>query len=178
VLPQAIRYLLLALIAIAAVSDIRSRRISNWLTFGGMLVGLGTNAALLGLGGLRTSALGLLVGFGVYFALYLFRAIGAGDVKLMGAVGALVGPSNWWSVFLIASIAGGLFALIAIAVRGRFRHTLWNIGFAFNEVLHLRAPFLASEEMDVGSSRAMRLPHAVPIAVASLVLLAQQGFWV
>src|SRR6516164_1590830 len=113
VLPQVVSYLLFALIAIAAVSDIRSRRIPNWLTFGGMLVGLAVNAALLGSRGLKTSALGLLVGFGVYFALYLFRAIGAGDVKLMGAVGALVGPSNWWSVFLVAAIAGGVAALIA-----------------------------------------------------------------
>jgi prepilin peptidase CpaA len=174
VLPQAVCYLLFVLIAIAAVSDIRSRRIPNWLTFGGMLVGLVVNTALLGSRGLKTSALGLLVGFGVYFALYLFRAIGAGDVKLMGAVGALVGPSNWWSVFLVAAIAGGIVALIAITLRGRVRHTLWNIGFAFNEAIHLRAPFLASEEMDVTSSRAMRLPHAVPIAVASLILLVRQ----
>ncbi|MDQ6663667.1 MAG: prepilin peptidase, partial [Acidobacteriota bacterium] len=79
--------LLVALVTIAAVFDIRFRRIPNWLNLTGLLMGLIASAYLAGLQGLGRSALGLAVGFGLYFPLFLLHARGAGDEKLLAAVG-------------------------------------------------------------------------------------------
>ena len=101
----------------AAVYDVRYRRIPNWLTVGGVLLGLALNAFLYqGWPGLRFSLPGFGLGFGVYFLLYVLRAMGAGDVKLMAAVGAVVGWQNWFGIFVITAIIGGLMAMILVVI--------------------------------------------------------------
>src|ERR1700691_2392518 len=83
----------------ASVTDIRSRRIPNWLTLSGVTAGLVLHGIVGGVAGLKSSFAGMLLGFGAYLAPYCLRAMGAGDVKLMAAVGAIVGPASWMSVF-------------------------------------------------------------------------------
>src|SRR5690242_11677682 len=90
--PRGIELVLIALVLGAAIYDVRYRRIPNWLTVMGVAVGLLLNSFLYpGWPGLRLGLLGLAVAFGVYFVLYALRAMGAGDVKLMAAIGAMVG---------------------------------------------------------------------------------------
>src|SRR4051794_23025176 len=113
--------ILLLMVLAAAAFDIRSRMIPNWLTLGGMAAGLALNVALGGLAGLRWSGAGLLLGFGAYLCLYCLRAMGAGDVKLMGAVGSMAGPSAWFAIFLATAIAGGLMATALALSHGRWR---------------------------------------------------------
>ena len=90
-LAPAISAALLVLAVLAAVWDLRTRRIPNWLVLGGLIAGFGLNGFLFGLEGLGIAGLGMLVGFGIYLVLHLLHAMGAGDVKLMAAVGSLVG---------------------------------------------------------------------------------------
>src|SRR5258708_213689 len=93
--PPGAEALLLAIVLGAAVYDVRYRRIPNWLTVAGVLAGLllnsflyqGTSPAVFGFPGLFFALKGLFVAFGVYVFLYALRAMGAGDVKLMAAVG-------------------------------------------------------------------------------------------
>src|ERR1700686_1387531 len=94
--PQKVEMVLIVLLLAAAVFDVAYRRIPNWLTVTGVLLGVALNA-IIGPpeAGLLFSLAGLAVGFGVYAALYALRAMGAGDVKLMAAVGALVGWQRW-----------------------------------------------------------------------------------
>src|SRR4051812_20148860 len=103
------------IVVTAAVIDIRSRRIPNWLTLTGVVLGFALNALLaypFPLEGLKNAGLGMLFGFAVYFVLYLIRAMGAGDVKLMAAVGAiLANPALWFRLFIIVALIGGIFAL-------------------------------------------------------------------
>ena len=90
--PQKVVMVLFAILLAAALFDIMYRRIPNWITVTGVVLGLAMNA-LIGPpeAGILFSMVGLLVGFSDLRALYALRAMGAGDVKLMAAIGALVG---------------------------------------------------------------------------------------
>src|SRR5215471_7426935 len=134
--PRGVEVILLVLVLGAAVYDVRYRRIPNWITITGVVIGVSLNTFLAwdrvannGWSGLFFSLKGLGLGFGVYFILYALRAMGAGDVKLMAAIGSLVGWEDWFGIFVITAIVGGIMALLLIALRGRTRHTLWNVGF-------------------------------------------------
>lgn len=102
----------------ATVIDLRSRRIPNLLT--AAMAGAGLALAAAGAGGLTlaASALGLVLGFTLMLPGHLLGATGAGDVKLMAAVGSLVGPAVVINAFLFTAIAGGVLA-VAVAVRRR-----------------------------------------------------------
>jgi prepilin peptidase CpaA len=171
--PRGVEMVLLALLVAAALYDVRFRRIPNWLTVLGVIVGFVING-LIGPpeGGLLFSLEGLAVGFGVYLVLYVLRAMGAGDVKLMAAVGAMVGFERWFGIFFVTAIVGGIMALVMVTVRGRLNKTLWNVGFILSEMRHGRPAYVGKEELDVRSPRAMGLPHGAVIAVATVFYLA------
>ena len=177
-LAPALQFLLAVLVSIAAVTDIRSRRIPNWLTVGGLAAGVALNAFLFGMAGLKQSGLGFALAFGVYMVLYVLRAKRAGDVKLMAAVGAISGPGQWLLIFVIASIVGGLVALLMVFGRGRAAATFWNVRLILSEMVHLRAPHKASEELDVRSDKSFRLPGGAVIALGTLLVLAWQNWMV
>ena len=126
---------LLGLLVTAAVIDVRSHRIPNWLTVSGIVFGLFYSA--FGPFPLQDGVLwslgGLALGAGVMFPFYLMRVMGAGDVKLMGMVGALLGPAGTWDAILASCVAGGVLA-IGYAIRhGRLRDLLGNVA----RILHL-----------------------------------------
>jgi prepilin peptidase CpaA len=165
--------LLVLVVLVAAVYDVRYRRIPNWLSMSGVLTGIGLNSFMYaGWPGLKLSLLGLLVGFGVYFLLYALRAMGAGDVKLMAAVGAIIGWRDWFGTFLITAIIGGAMALILVASKGRVKKTLWNLSFILSELTSGRAAYMGREELDVRSPKALGLPHGAVIAVGTIFFLA------
>jgi len=172
--PPGVEAVLLTLVLGAAVYDVRYRRIPNWLTVAGVLVGLALNAFLdQGRSGLLVSSLlGLAIALVVYFVLYALRAMGAGDVKLMAAVGAIVGWPDWFGIFIITAILGGIMALILVAARGRVKKTFWNVGFILNEMKGGRPAYMRREELDVKSPKALGLPHGAVIAVGTLFFLA------
>jgi prepilin peptidase CpaA len=171
--PPGVEALLLAVLLGAAVYDVRYRRIPNWLSVGGVLVGLALNTFLYQGGpGLRFALSGMAAGFGVYFVLYALRAMGAGDVKLMAAVGAIVGWHDWVGIFLITAILGGMMALILVALRGRVKKTFWNVSFIISEMKSGRPAYMGKEELDVRSPKALGLPHGAVIAVSSIFFLA------
>jgi prepilin peptidase CpaA len=163
------------LAAVAAVYDIRYRRIPNWLSLAGIIAGFGWNAYSSGGSGLLRAAEGFGLGFALYFPLYLLRARGAGDVKLLAAVGAITGPGNCFWVFLLTAVLGGLIAVALVMFKGRARHTFFNVAWIMRDLAHLRAPHKSSDELDVTTTKGMRLPHAAMIAVGSLafILMAQ-----
>jgi prepilin peptidase CpaA len=171
--PPGITGLLVVLIVIAAVYDIRYRRIPNWLTLSGVLAGMAMNAFLTPVWpGLKTSLLGFAVGFGIYFALFAIRAMGAGDVKLMAAVGAMVGWQDWFAIFAITALLGGIFAVLFSMARGRLGKTFWNVGFILSEMKHGRPAYLGNEELDVTKSKGLRMPHGAIIALGTVLFLA------
>jgi len=165
--------LLLTLVLCAAVYDVRYRRIPNWLTMAGAVMGVALNIFLYqGWPGLRFSMAGLAMAFGLYLFLYALRAMGAGDVKLMAAVGAIVGWEDWFGIFVITAIIGGIMSLILITVRGRVHKTLFNVGFILSEMTRGRAAYLGNEELDVKSKKAVGLPHGAVISAGCMLFLA------
>ena len=103
-----------ALLAIASFSDLRSSRIPNWLTFSGAGLALLVHAWMSGVQGLLFSFAGLGAGLGLFLIPYLSGGVGAGDVKLMATVGAMVGPYGALLSGLLAMVVGGAYALAAM----------------------------------------------------------------
>ncbi len=105
-------------LAIAVSFDLRGHRIPNLLSLVAAVTGLSLHAWFSGLEGLGDSAVGLVVGVVTLLPLYLLGGMGAGDVKLMGAVGSLLGFEPALQAVLLTLIAGGLQACALLVFRG------------------------------------------------------------
>jgi prepilin peptidase CpaA len=172
-IPPRMEAVLLILIVAAAVFDVRYRRIPNWLTVGGAVAGVALNTVIgRPEAGPGFALEGLALGFSLYFVLYVLHAMGAGDVKLMAAVGALTGPANWFGIFIVSAIVGGIMALLMVVIRGRLKATFWNVGYILGELTRGRPAYLDKEELDVKNPKAMGLPHGAVIAIGTIFFLA------
>jgi prepilin peptidase CpaA len=169
-LPNLVSWALAAVVIAAALSDIRSRSIPNWLTLGGILLGFAVNGYASGLPGLKTAGLGFLasLAFLIPFALGF---LGGGDVKLMAAVGAFTGAGNLLVIFVLDAILGGIVGLAGILVRGRVRRTLMNIGRILRLLAQFKTPYVDNPELEAGNEASFGMPRAVTIAVATLLLI-------
>ncbi len=175
-LPHLCEVVLAALVIVAAVYDFRFRRIPNWLVLTGFGLGFILNIALLHMDGLVLAALGAVAAFAVYLPLFALRAMGAGDVKLMVAIGAFTGPRNWIIIFLLTAVLGGILALGLLLLRGGMIRALKNVLLILGELVRLRPPYRADPTLDVGHPRAVTLPHGVSIAVGTLVFILLESF--
>lgn len=170
-LPIAFKIALAGTVAAAAAYDCKYRKIPNWLNLSGLILGFGLNTLFFGGAGLLASAEGMLLAFAIYLPLFLVKGMGAGDVKLMAALGALVGPTNWFEIFLATSLVGGLAAAFLAFTKKRLNETCWNVLGILNDLLHLRAPYASNAQLDIRNTRALRMPHAVTIAIGSASFL-------
>ncbi len=110
--------------AIAAAVDLRTRRVPNWLTFGIAAIGITMAAAHLDGVGVAGALEGLAVGLLIMLPGHVIGRTGAGDVKLMAAIGTLLGPWAIAMAFLYTAIAGGALAVLVALRRGRLRRTI------------------------------------------------------
>jgi prepilin peptidase CpaA len=176
-LPVALQVILLLIVCLAAFYDLRYRRIPNWVVLMGLLLGLGANTFLSRWAGLERSLLGAGLAFLIYFPLYLLRGMGAGDVKLMAAVGAIVGWADWIGIFFLTAIVGGLAAVALLISRSQLRRGFSNAGYLVVQLLSFRLPYARREELDVKSEKAVKLAHGITIAWGSLLFLAAAWKW-
>jgi prepilin peptidase CpaA len=152
-----------AVVLIACVTDLRSGRIPNVLTFGAALAGVGYAVAASGVSGLAMGLAGWLVGLALFFPIFLLRGMGAGDVKLLAALGAWLGPRDVSWVALYGSVAGGLLAVGLALLHGYGRTLFGNVGLLLT---HWRVNGLRSlDTITLEGSRGPRLAYALPIAV-------------
>ena len=163
--------LLEVLVVAAAFLDLRSRRIPNWLTLPGVVMGLTLGWCAAGWPGLRAGVLGMLLALAVYGGLFALRAMGGGDVKLMATVGAFTGAQAWLSIFIITAIVGGVFALVTLLNRGGLVRAMSNVGAILGSFSRLRAPHQERPDLDVANPQARTLPHGAAIAVGVLSYL-------
>lgn len=154
-----LQVLILVLVSVAVVTDVRSRRIPNSLTFPAMAFGLVLNAWWGGLHGLLLALGGLLLGAALFFVPVVAGGRGAGDLKLIAAVGALGGLGFVFWCALFASMSGGIIALALLLIRRRF------ISVFSGWVLDLYVQQLPRATSNI------RLPYAIPIALGAVAAL-------
>jgi prepilin peptidase CpaA len=106
-------------VTVAAVTDLRTRRVPNWLVFPFLLMGIAVSVKTRGWAGLESSILGILAGAAALGLFYFLGGMGMGDVKLLASIGAWIGPHQILLAFVFMGLAGGVMALIW-AIRGRF----------------------------------------------------------
>nr|TXF86094.1 prepilin peptidase [Alkalicoccus halolimnae] len=160
--------ILAATIGISFFTDITTRRILNIVTFPAIVTGLAIHSVTAGLEGFIFSGLGFLIGFGLLLIPYIMGGMGAGDVKLMAAVGALMGPGFVISTFLFAAIAGGVMGLYFIAKQ---RGALENFHTMLYAMPLIRNTAGSLSEIRSGARHAS-LPYGVAIAVGTVVTFA------
>jgi prepilin peptidase CpaA len=163
------KYFLVGAVLVAlvgAVIDIRSARIPNRLTYTALLAALLLRTALLGLAGLKSGAIGMLVAGGLFLLLFVLGAMGGGDMKLMAAVGAWVGSMQVMRLILASAIAGGVLAIARIIVGNMVGQTIRNTVQLI--CYHLTSGLGPHPELNVQSSGSQRVPYGVAIAVGAL----------
>lgn len=166
-------YLSLVLV-VSTVTDIRCRRIPNWATFSTILLALVIHCIHNGLPGLLLSLKGLGLGFALLLLPHLLGGIGAGDVKLLAAVGAVLGPDQTFLVFLFTAIIGGIVALVTMAYRKEFWSTLRNIGTMLYGFCS--GAGVAAFQVDRASLKEKGIPYGAVIAAGVLAAVLYSSF--
>lgn len=169
--------MLFALVIVAAISDYRSYRIPNWLTFGGTAVALAYALAVPFVPGqgFLWALVGMAIGLFLMLPFYMLRAMGAGDVKLMAMIGAFVGGDHIIPIILLSFIVGGTMA-IGFAV---YKRVLWRMlgnvkSMTQMLILSAMTGAASSTSVDAGTSGG-KLPYGVSIAIGTIgYLVARQ----
>lgn len=156
--------ILLLILATAMVSDLRWRRIPNWLTGPSILVGLGLHTFINQWAGLIFSLEGSALGLGLFLFMYLAGWMGAGDVKLYAAVGSFLGPAQTISAAIVIALVGGLLALVILGFHQGWRKTglwLWS---------SVQAMFLtrSGQVLTPLKGTAPKVPYAVAIGLGTI----------
>src|SRR6266853_3960799 len=167
-MPTAIETALIVLVSAAAWSDLRTKRIPNWITVSGAAVGLGLHIAYGGASGAMQSLAGAALGLAIFLGLYAAGGMGAGDVKLFGAVGAFAGPQALIMVFVFTGLLGGIAGVALALWRGRLRQTLSRTAELLTGVSRLRWKQVRAASM---ASDSLRLPYGAVIAGGTLLSL-------
>jgi len=157
----------LAFTFIAGWLDWRTRLIPNWLTMSGIGFGFALHFYTAGWRGAAASAEGMGLALALLLPLVLLRALGAGDWKLMGAAGALLGPAMLLFVLLASILVSGGMAAVRMVAAGRVRATIQNIvalvrGFA---LIGLRP----NPEISLDNPQLLKLPFGVAAAAGTLL---------
>jgi prepilin peptidase CpaA len=166
---------LLLMLIWAAVEDLRSRRIRNWLTFSLLFTGI--THSVIGDGGaisIGSSLAGAGVGFVLPLLLFAIGAMGGGDVKLLAGVGAWIGPMPVFQIFCTAAIVGMIIVLGQAAAQGRLRILSRNSAVLAINLVHLGDVGVEHAAATGRSCRSVErpLPYAVPVLIAVISLLA------
>lgn len=157
--------LLIPLAIVIGYYDVRYRRIPNLFVLATLVSGVAMNTIFGGLHGLFGSLGGCGLAFVLMFMLHVFGAMGAGDVKLFAAIGAVTGAHLVLPTFLVVVLTGGLLAIVSIIRAGVVMTTM-------HRVLQILVGLLPGWEMPrfaVPSDRRYTIPYGVAITLGSII---------
>lgn len=167
-----VRYGVLTAFLLAAVyTDLAARKIPNRLVYSGLALAIACQTALPSGEGLWVSLEGMGLGLAMFLPLYLLRAMGAGDVKLMAMVGAFVGPQLIVGATLVTLVAGGIMAVMATLRKRAFWRLIGNLKVMFlGSMTKLAAGQLPVPDQPAASVG--KLPYALAITAGTLGYLS------
>jgi prepilin peptidase CpaA len=165
----AVQIAALCLATTACVWDVRTRRIPQLLTLGGALAGVMFHVTAAGWPAGVASLSGWAVGLLLFLLPFALGGLGAGDVKLLGALGAWLGVVNVLWLALYTGVAGGVLALVVALYRSYLPHAARNI---YLLLMHWRLNGLRPlDEVTLDHGRGPRLAYAVPILAGTVATL-------
>lgn len=163
----------IAVIAVALAAcawDLRTRRVPNALTFGAAATALGFALWQNGFAAMGWSAAGWLTAVALFFPVFALGGLGAGDVKLLGALGAWLGGVSA-SLYLacFTALAGGVMAVVVIISHQYFGEAFRNLWTLL--MFWRRSGLRPLPELTLQASRGPKLAYALPIAAGALTTL-------
>lgn len=168
-----INLLLLAVLIICCYTDLKERRILNIIIFPALLVALILQLATQGLAGAFSWGVGTLAGLALLFIPFLMRGIGAGDVKLLGVVGAFKGAGFVLESFLYAAIWGGLFSVLFLLKEKKLKKTLRNLGLSLKVLFFSCFRIFNLDSLE--NNEVAALPYGLAISLGTITCLV--GDW-
>jgi prepilin peptidase CpaA len=163
---------------VASVTDLWKFKVYNVLTFPTLFLGLTVSTILGGWSGLVSSLLGATLGFGLLVFFFAVGGVGAGDVKLLAAVGAWLGPYLTYQVFLASALFGGLYAFILVLISGGVLRMMVEFVHARQTLLSPSKWKLPTSTIEGEVQRSDRRRRLVPYAAMTcLGYFATMAWW-
>lgn len=163
-------------VLLASWIDFSQRRVPNWLNLALIVSGYLVQAAFNGWDGVAAGTWGLLTGFGLLIIPWTMHGMGAGDVKLMAAIGVWFGPLMTLYSFALGGLIGGVVALIMILSTGRLRMAYVNLGLIVTKMSTRQAAFSEFASAKSFGATSQLLPYGVPLTAGTLIVLAARMF--
>src|ERR1700739_757354 len=160
---------------LGAVTDVRSARLPNRLTYSALIAALVLRIGLLGWAGVKSGAVGIGIAGGLFCILYVLGAMGGGDMKMMAAVGAWVGGTHVLTVLVAIALAGGVLALVAMVFNKNLIQTVRNT--VRMSLYRFTSGLQPHPEMNVQAPGSRRVPFGVAIAMGTLFCAANTVWW-
>lgn len=166
-------------ILLASWIDITERRVPNWLNLALILSGFAVQFAFFGWTGAATGFWGLLTGFGLLIIPWMMHAMGAGDVKLMAAIGVWIGPMLALYSFALGAVLGGVAGVVMIISARRLGTACANLAIIFEKCTSRATLFSEYGSVKSFGSSGQLLPYGVPLTAGTLVILSAKmfGWW-
>jgi len=161
-------WLVTVVLIVAAVIDVFELRVPNWVTFPFILSGWGYSLCAYGWEGLLWSLAGTLLGVSVLMLFYAIGGMGAGDVELMGGVGAWIYWTHTWNCIIGFAVTGAVLAIAMVLVRGKWKHHYQQFWHIVTEITVIRDPERLSAIAAERKPTMMLLPYGIPIAIATI----------
>ena len=157
----------LIVLGVATFTDLRSRRIPNWLVLPFLVAGIAVSGWFHGWHGVGQSLAGVALGTLIYGFLFWMGGMGAGDVKLCAAIGAWIGPDQLFIALVVTGMAGGIMVLCWAAFGGFLKDLFkgtGNLVFGWRERGQLTDP-----ELVLTNPLRRKMPYAPAIAIGTLI---------
>jgi prepilin peptidase CpaA len=161
----------------ASWTDYKEHRVPNWLNAAIGATGFLAQAHFFGVSGVWVGLLGLLVGFATLIIPWLMHGMGAGDVKLMMAIGVWLGPWLTFVAFCVGAVVGGIIAVVMVLASGRLWHAYANLATIAHKVTNRSTLFSDFGSAKSFGSTSQLLPYGVPLTIGTLIVFFGQH-WV
>jgi prepilin peptidase CpaA len=171
-------WLVTVVLVVGAVIDGYELRVPNLLTYPFMLSGWAYSFYAHGLEGLGWSLGGTALGMSILMLFYLVGGMGAGDVKLMGGVGAWIYWTHTWYCIVGFAITGAVLAIAMVLISGKWKHHYNQFWVIVNEIMVIRDPEKLSAIATERKPSMMLLPYGIPIAIATISYFLWTGMLV